>query len=185
MSAMPNISKDISIVTNRLELRAASIADIDLVWSASRFIGFNDWMVWDPPESKAELEVVARINDKEWHTGNSYVFTIVHSKLGLGIGRIAIRRQESPGEWNIGYWIHPDHWGRGYATEASAAILEFGRTELAAAKITVAHAIDNIASQKVIEKLGFERTGYNPRGFFKKGKPVPEYEYVIQFNTNK
>ncbi len=123
-------------------------------------------------------------SNKEWLSGNSFVFTITHSSLGLGIGRSVIRRDRSPNVWNIGYWIHPDHWGQGYATEASAAILEFGKTELSAAKITVAHAVDNTASQRVIEKLGFVRTGFNPSGFIKKGKPIPEYEYVINFDAD-
>lgn len=180
---MTTVSRDIRIVTKRLALRAASMADIDLVWSASRVAGFNDWMVWDAPENKLELEETAKKNEEQWHSGSSYNFTIEHCTLGLGIGRIVIRQDGPPDVWNIGYWIHPDHWGHGYATEASQAILEFGKSELAAVKITVAHAIANTASQKVIEKLGFIRTGVNPRGFIKKGVPIPEYEYAILFDT--
>ena len=34
--------------TERLMLRAVDFCDIDLVWEASRFVGFNDGMTWDP-----------------------------------------------------------------------------------------------------------------------------------------
>jgi ribosomal-protein-alanine N-acetyltransferase len=181
---MPTISRDIEIVTDRLRLRAASIADVDLVWSASRVEGFNDWMTWDAPESKAELEDIARKNEQEWTADNSYTFTADLLGNGEGIGRLSIRREESPDTWNIGYWIHPDYWGQGYATEASRAILEFGKSSLSAFRITTAHAIANSASQRVIEKLGFIRTGENPSGFIKHGEPVPEYEYAINARSH-
>jgi ribosomal-protein-alanine N-acetyltransferase len=181
---MPAISRDIEIVTDRLKLRAASIADADLVWSASRVAGFNDWMTWDAPESRAELEDIARKNEQEWVAGNSYTFTIELLSNGQGIGRLAIRREDSPDTWNIGYWIHPDYWSQGYATEAGRAIIELGKSDLSALKITTGHAIANSASQKVIEKLGFIRTGENPCGFTKLGESVPEYEYAISFNAH-
>jgi ribosomal-protein-alanine N-acetyltransferase len=178
---MTTISKSIQIATDRLRLRAATPSDVDLVWSASRFTGFNDWMVWDAPESKGELEEIALRNEANWESGAAYNFTIELIEREEGIGRITIRREGSADIWNIGYWVHPDHWGKGYATEAGRAILEFGRTMLAARKITTAHAIENIASQKVIEKLGFIRIGENPRGFTKNSRPVKEYEYAIEF----
>ena len=55
--------------TERLQLRAVSHSDIDLVWSASRTPGFNDGMVWDPPESKEELVPVTAKNLIAWEQG--------------------------------------------------------------------------------------------------------------------
>jgi ribosomal-protein-alanine N-acetyltransferase len=181
---MTTISKDTEIQTDRLRLRATSESDVDLVWSASRHSGFNDWMTWDAPKSMAELEGIAKKNAAEWDAGKSYNFTIELTDSGEGIGRITIRREGSVDTWNIGYWVHPDYWGQGYATEASQAILEFGKSVLLAAKITIAHAIENVASQKVIEKLGFTRTAENPCGFTKNSMPVAEYEYVINFHAH-
>jgi GNAT superfamily N-acetyltransferase len=133
----------------------------------------------------SELSEVAQRNAEEWKKGNSYHFMIEFSRKKTGVGRITIRRDKSPGTWNIGYWIHPDHWGQGYATEAGRAILDFGRSSLSAAAITTAHAVGNVASQKVIEKLGFRRTNENPCGFIKNGSPVREYEYVIDIGADK
>ena len=181
---MSTIPKDIEIVTDRLKLRAGSIEDADLVWSASRFSGFNDWMTWDPPKVRSELEEIARKNDREWSAGASYTFTIELLISSEGIGRLGVRRVEGPNIWNIGYWVHPDYWGNGYATEAAKAILKYLESELSAEKVRTAHAIANAASQRVIEKLGFVRTGTNPCGFTKQGKPVPEYEYVINFKSH-
>ena len=181
---MPTISSEVEIVTERLKLRAGSIEDVDLVWSATRFPGFNDWMTWDASENRLELEEIAKKNDQEWNAGTSYTFTIVLRSSHLGIGRLGLRRIEGSDAWDIGYWVHPDHWGNGYATEAARAILKHLETDLTAGKVTTAHATANVASQRVIEKLGFTRTGLNPSGFTKRGEPVPEYEYVIKFKSH-
>jgi len=177
---MKSISIKKILQTERLQLRAVSHSDIDLVWSASRTPGFNDGMVWDPPKSKEELVPVTEKNLIAWEQGESFTFTIELTGANLPIGRIAIRCEDVPGVWNIGFWIHPDYWSNGYATEAARAVIEFGIVELAASKITTAHAIFNAPSKRVIEKLGFRFTGENPCGFLKQGKPVPEYEYVIE-----
>ncbi|MEO0464687.1 MAG: GNAT family N-acetyltransferase [Pseudomonadota bacterium] len=58
----------------------------------------------------------------------------------------------------LGYWIARDHWGRGYATEAGRAVLEIART-LGHTQIIASHFLDNPASGRVLEKLGFAPTG--------------------------
>lgn len=169
--------------TERLTLRAVSHSDIDLVWSASRTPGFNDGMIWDPPQNKEELIPITEKNRIAWEEGNSFTFTIELTETNIPIGRTAIRGNSEPGVWNIGFWIHPDYWRNGYATEAARAVIKFGFGELAASKITTAHAVFNTPSKRVIEKLGFRFTGENPCGFVKQGKPVPEYEYALEAKT--
>ncbi|MCM8558513.1 GNAT family N-acetyltransferase [Sphingomicrobium sediminis] len=65
---------------------------------------------------------------------------------------------EPSGEIEFGYWIARDHWGQGYATEAGRAALDISRT-LGWDKIVGGHFIDNPASGRVLEKLGFVPTG--------------------------
>lgn len=177
---MKRIPINTILQTERLTLRAVSYADIDLVWSASRTPGFNDGMVWDPPHSKEELIPITEKNRIAWEEGKSFTFTVELTEADMPIGRVSIRGDGDPGVWNIGFWIHPDYWSNGYATEAAHAVITFGFEELAAAKITTAHALFNTPSRRVIEKLGFRFTGNNPCGFLKQGKPVPEYEYAIE-----
>lgn len=166
--------------TERLKLRVVSHSDIDLVWSASRTPGFNDGMVWDPPPNKEALISITENNLIAWEEGTSFTFTIVLTEANIPIGRTSIRGDGDPDVWNIGFWIHPDYWRNGYATEAARAVIAFGFEELAASKITTAHAVFNTPSKRVIEKLGFRFTGENPCGFIKQGKPVHEYEYAIE-----
>lgn len=73
----------------------------------------------------------------------------------------------------LGYLFHPDYWGKGYATESIAAILNAYREEKLA--IQPKEALDiratvhmmNQASLRVVEKLGFVEIGRHP------GRPLP------------
>ena len=62
------------------------------------------------------------------------------------------------GEIELGYWIARDAWGRGYATEAARAAIEIART-LGWSRLEAGHFVDNPASGRVLEKLGFKATG--------------------------
>ena len=65
---------------------------------------------------------------------------------------------EQDGRREIGYWIARAHWGQGYATEAGLQLIEIART-LGLPRLEAAHFIDNPASGRVLEKLGFCATG--------------------------
>lgn len=58
----------------------------------------------------------------------------------------------------MGYWLARDYWGQGYATEAGAALLA-SAAAVGHRRVFAAHALDNPASGRVLEKLGFRRTG--------------------------
>jgi [ribosomal protein S5]-alanine N-acetyltransferase len=176
---MTKIPLDKILKTEHLLLRAVSFDDIDLVWDVSQIKGFNDGMVWDPPETKDKLVSTTEKNITLWQEGTAYNFTVILNSSKTSIGRVGIRLESTASTWNIGFWIHPDYWGNGFATEASQAVMDFTFAELKASKITTAHALWNLQSKRVIEKLGFHFTGVNPCGFMKKGTPVAENEYVI------
>ena len=74
------------------------------------------------------------------------------------IGATGLARTDC-GEVELGYWIAKDHWGQGYATEAAAAVVEIARDGLRLKRLIASHFVDNPASGRVLEKLGFEPTG--------------------------
>ena len=73
------------------------------------------------------------------------------------VGGVGLERRPS-GSVELGYWIARAHWGHGYATEAGRAIIAMARM-LRLPRIEAAHFIDNPASGRVLEKLGFVATG--------------------------
>lgn len=73
------------------------------------------------------------------------------------IGGIGISDHE--GSANLGYWLTPSAWGRGYATEAGRAVVEMARHALPLRRLDAWHFADNPASGAVLRKLGFRATG--------------------------
>jgi RimJ/RimL family protein N-acetyltransferase len=72
-------------------------------------------------------------------------------------GSCGLGRRPS-GAVELGYWIARPFWGRGIATEAAAALIEIART-LGFTRLEGSHFLDNPASGRVLEKLGFEPLG--------------------------
>jgi RimJ/RimL family protein N-acetyltransferase len=73
----------------------------------------------------------------------------------------------------LGYWISRPCWGRGFATEAGRALVEIARA-LRLPQLEASHFIDNPASARVLDKLGFESTGIiAPRMNCARGEEVP------------
>jgi len=73
------------------------------------------------------------------------------------IGGIGLHAEENGHE--LGYWLTPDAWGLGYATEAGRAIVENARHTLRLKRLQARHYADNPASARVLRKLGFRPTG--------------------------
>ena len=73
------------------------------------------------------------------------------------VGSCGLGRRPS-GAVELGYWIARPFWGRGYATEAAVALIGIAKA-LGFTQLEGSHFIDNPASARVLEKLGFEPIG--------------------------
>lgn len=73
------------------------------------------------------------------------------------VGACGLGRRDS-GAVEMGYWIARSHWGRGIATESGHALIEIARA-LRLAVLEASHFLDNPASGRVLEKLGFQPSG--------------------------
>ena len=88
------------------------------------------------------------------------------------VGSCGLARRAS-GAVELGYWVGRSFWGRGYATEACRALVDIARM-LGLACLEGSHFLDNPASGRVLEKLGFEPTGLvAPRMSCARGTDVP------------
>lgn len=76
------------------------------------------------------------------------------------IGNCGIRKESHDSqEAEIGYELDPNYWKNGYATEAASEIIRFGFKELKLHRISSHCVADNIASARVLEKLGMQNEG--------------------------
>ena len=88
------------------------------------------------------------------------------------VGSCGLGRRPS-GAVELGYWIARPFWGCGFATEACTALIDIART-LGLTQLEASHFIDNPASARVLDKLGFESTGLiAPRMNCARGEEVP------------
>ncbi|MBI1832817.1 MAG: GNAT family N-acetyltransferase, partial [Planctomycetes bacterium] len=73
---------------------------------------------------------------------------------GLVIGFAGLKLLDDLGEVDIGYRFLPAYWGQGLATETCRPIIEYGFTQLKLARILGLVDLENVASVRVLEKLG-------------------------------
>lgn len=88
--------------------------------------------------------------------------------------------EESGSTVELGYWIEPAYWGRGYATEALRGVLSLARLA-GHRRIVSRHATDNPASGRVLRKLGFRPTGRaRPFHSFGRNGRLETREYALE-----
>jgi len=80
---------------------------------------------------------------------------VVERSSGLVIGGIGFMGPPIEGEVEIGYGLAPAYQGRGYATEAAAAGVAYAAKVGAVTAVVAGADSDNVASQRVLEKVGF------------------------------
>jgi RimJ/RimL family protein N-acetyltransferase len=99
------------------------------------------------------------------------------------IGSCGLGRRPS-GAVEMGYWIARPHWGQGFATEACSALIAIARI-LGLATLEGSHFMDNPASARVLEKLGFEPIGIiAPRMSCARGREVPARLMRLQLRAD-
>ncbi len=85
---------------------------------------------------------------------------------GAFVGICGIQYLENTGEVEVGYRLMKAYWGRGLATEGARACVEYGFTTVGLERIVAVIHPDNIASQRVLEKIGlrYERDAVHYEG---------------------
>lgn len=99
------------------------------------------------------------------------------------IGCIGIH--DDGGTPELGYWLTPDAWGRGYATEAGRAVVALARDGLRLPRLRAGWLVGNPASGRVLEKLGFTATGrIVPLHSRALGRDVDTVEMVLDLDAD-
>lgn len=150
------------IETERLVLREFSqddIAEVVAYWSDPRYQRYYPEI---PDIGQAVGELVRRFVAAQTEQPRRVRQLAITLKTdGRLIGNCGMRvNNPALREGNIGYELNPDHWGRGYATEAARAMLALGFDELRLHRIWAECVADNLASARVLEKLGMRREAH-------------------------
>lgn len=142
------------IETERLIIKPLSQEDAPEVfeWASDKIV--NRFLPYQPYKSVAQVRKwIASIEDED------YEFGFFLKDGGKCIGSGSIGRNQN-GDYDLGYNFNRNYWGRGYATEAGKALIDWAYHQLGARSFASNHAIENVASGRVIEKCGFQFSHY-------------------------
>jgi RimJ/RimL family protein N-acetyltransferase len=89
-----------------------------------------------------------------WRDGSQWNYAIF-DKHGTLVGSCGLHDRLGPGSLEIGYWLHSEHTGRGYATMATAALARAALDQPAIERVVIKHDAANPASGAVAERAGF------------------------------
>ena len=146
--------------TDRLVLRPYRLADAaDLQRLAGdRLIAATTATIPHPyPDGEAEAFIGA--HEARWRDGTHLTCAVTARGVDTLVGAVGLVFAAEHARAELGYWIAVPAWGRGYATEASAALCDYGFTTLGLHRIEARHVAGNPASGAVMRKLGMQREG--------------------------
>jgi RimJ/RimL family protein N-acetyltransferase len=86
------------------------------------------------------------------------------------LGAISLHVSSAHSHGEIGYWIGLDSWGKGFATEAARALAAYAFAELGLHRLQGRHFTRNVASGRVLQKLGMRLEGVHRDAFCRWGR---------------
>lgn len=143
------------IKTSNLTLRHWRENDAESLYTLAKNPNIGPVAGWPPHESvNHSLNIIKTVFVRD----ECYAIT----KDDVLVGSIELLIHPNGNHWwgegsaELGYWIGEPYQGRGYATEASRALIKRAFDDLAIERIYATYKCENIASKRVLEKLGFK-----------------------------
>ena len=168
--------------TQRLLLRELTSADLNEIHKMNSSPEVDQYNTLGLPESIAVTEKLLRnwLLEQQAFPRLHYGFGIVDTASNTFIGMIGLRLGK-PNYRNAEVWykFFPEHWGKGYATEALKELLRFSFEDMDLHRIEAGCAVGNIGSIKVLEKAGMIREGRTRKLLPIRGEWVDNFGYAI------
>ena len=130
------------------------------------------------PYTEADAEAFLRLAAEAKVGGGELVRAIATRDSDCLIGAISLRPDSAENTGVLGYWLAKPEWGHGYMTEAGERILRYGFEELGLKSVRAAARPDNLASLRVLEKLGMA-----PDGTGQEDAPARDGSFAVEFRV--
>ena len=169
------------IRTKRLILRDLEEADWEAVHSYASDPEVVRYMAWGPnteEETKNFIQRAIAYQTEQPRKNYTLAIVIRSEDILIGCCGIHVSNPDNRGGW-IGYSFNRNFWGQGYATETAKALLKFGFSQLNLHRIFATCDPANIASVRVLEKIGMQREGHLREHKWAKGKWRDSLLYAI------
>ncbi|MGO1048856.1 GNAT family N-acetyltransferase [Crossiella sp. CA198] len=142
--------------TARLILRRLQLSDVDEVHQVvtSALPHLRPWMPWAEADYTRDTATTwLNFVHQSWQSHTAYSYAITHNNHL--IGATALERRIGPAGLEIGYWLHPAQFGAGYATEATATLIQTAFSLPDIEFVQIWHDLANVRSGAVPKRLGF------------------------------
>lgn len=142
------------IETGRLKLREATEADAPFVLALLNSAGFIENI--GDRGVRTEDDARAYIRDRMIGSYRAHGFGMwLVEAAGRPVGLAGLVRRDGLDDPDVGYAFIADAWGRGYAQEAAAAVMQHVRAALGIGRLAAITSPENYASMAVLRKIGF------------------------------
>lgn len=151
-----------NLETDRLILREFRESDLDGIFELDSDPLVHKYLGNNPIKTKKKAADIIQFVIKQYHELGIGRFAAIEKVSGDFIGWSGLKLNTGEKEalngktdfYDIGYRFIPRHWGKGYATESSVAILDYAFNKLYIETICGAAETGNLASNKVLRKIG-------------------------------
>lgn len=171
------------LVTSRLRLRELAPEDTEAVFACLALPEVARWTDLEPMTDRGQArDFVDRLRGR-FHAGTGQCWALEELDTGAFVGELGFNVWD-PARFStdLGYMLAPPFHGRGLATEAAAAALRWGFDEFDGFQLNRVEAMtdpENVASRRVLTKLGFRLEGVLRQHVFEKGRFVDECLYSL------
>ena len=121
----------------------------------------SEYLPWAVNYQRSVTAQFVRDSIGAWASGRAFDFAIrAQGDDDRHLGNVSVwftSKANSAGE--VGYWIRSDAAGRGFGTEATARALQIAFEELNMHRVVTRIAVGNVASERIVQKLGFLKEG--------------------------
>ena len=156
-AALRAIPKPVHLETERLLLRDAQLTDADAIDRYAADLEVVRYLVWGPNSPERTREVLEhRVTEQQTDPARRELeLLIVEKASGEVVGGAGLRIADSDDlDANLGYVLARSKWGQGIVTEACQKLLDVAFGWLGLHRVWASADADNVASRRVLEKLG-------------------------------
>ncbi len=170
-----------SLVSTRLVLREFRRGDWRAVHEYASDPKVVRYMPWGPNTEAQTRDFVRRaITFQEEEPRRKFEFAVALGEEDRLIGGCGIRLANPDArEADIGYVLNREYWGKGYGTEAAKTLLRFGFDELLLHRVYATCDPQNLASIRVLERIGMRIEGHLREHMLVRGKWRDSLMYAI------
>jgi RimJ/RimL family protein N-acetyltransferase len=119
------------------------------------------WILGGAPATPTDPRTVFADQFERWNRGSDAIFSIdaVGHEQRVGVVRVLFGLVDPFDFAEVGYFLLSEGRGRGYATRAVKLVARWVLDDLAVGRLQARTDLDNVASQRVLERVGFQREG--------------------------